>query len=61
VIRWTVVILGGVLGVVLIVDGYPLVGGPLILFAIARAVRLVRWHMHPERHRPHHHGYGDPG
>jgi hypothetical protein len=61
VIRWTVVVLGVVLGVLLIVDGYPLIGGPIILLAIARAVMLVRWLRHPERHRPPHHGYSDPG
>jgi hypothetical protein len=56
-----VVVLAVVLGVVLLVADYPLIGAPVVLFAVVRAIILVRWQSHPEHHRPRHHGYNDPG
>jgi hypothetical protein len=61
VIRWTVVVLAVVLGVLLLVADYPLVGGPVVVFGVVRAIILVRWHRRPERHRRRHHRYSDPG
>jgi hypothetical protein len=61
VIRWTVVVLAVGLSILLIVSGYPLIGSPIMVLALARAVILVRSHRNPQRHGRRYHGYSDPG
>jgi hypothetical protein len=61
VVRWTVVALVALAGVLLTVDGYALIGSAVVLGAAARATFLARLHIHPERRRHRNRGYDDPG